>query len=578
MAFRNRPVLDRKHRPRWQDELRTQQLLVAGFALAIAVAVGIFAAAAWSSFYETNLRQSALVGGVPLDRSAVYTRVSIQSAELQAKAFDLQSLAGGMVGDRASQQLQAVQTAAQQVRQSGADSLVTGMVMDRKAAELGISVTPAAVDAELARRMTIQERRQLSLIMVWPDQPKDARPGAKPTDAAWAKAKQQIDDLKAQVDGGADFATLAKDKSDDDSKSKNGSLGWVQADDNVYGEYFTAAAKAQTGDVVGPIRNKEGWYILKLDGVRARKDNTDLRDSLKAASVSDAAYREFVRQEVLRDAFQQYFETKVVTLFEPQRKVSQIVITKDAAGSPGTKVRLRHILVAPLPGKTDQSKATPKQWQAALDKAKELRTEVLKPDADWWQIATQSDDPGSAQRGGSLGWADPGTLTQQFVPEFARAVLALDPGQTSQPVKSDFGYHIIQVVERRTSVQSFAEELVTKLTADPDSFADTAKSFSDDYNTAGTGGSLGWVLHYQLANDADDAIFGLTKPGEISEPVVTQGEYTIYKLDDTADDRYATKSARDKAKNGLDNWLAGLKTDVGYWLDAEFQPTTTAVG
>ena len=46
MSFRNRPVLDRKHRPRWQDELRTQQLIVAGSALAIAVAVGIFAAAA----------------------------------------------------------------------------------------------------------------------------------------------------------------------------------------------------------------------------------------------------------------------------------------------------------------------------------------------------------------------------------------------------------------------------------------------------------------------------------------------------------------------------------------------------
>jgi len=39
MSFRNRPVLDRKHRPRWQDELRTQQLIVASFAIAIAVAI-----------------------------------------------------------------------------------------------------------------------------------------------------------------------------------------------------------------------------------------------------------------------------------------------------------------------------------------------------------------------------------------------------------------------------------------------------------------------------------------------------------------------------------------------------------
>ena len=61
MSFRNRPVLDRKHRPRWQDELRTQQLIVAGFALAIAVAIGIFGAAAWSSYLPDAPAPVALV-------------------------------------------------------------------------------------------------------------------------------------------------------------------------------------------------------------------------------------------------------------------------------------------------------------------------------------------------------------------------------------------------------------------------------------------------------------------------------------------------------------------------------------
>ena len=121
---------------------------------------------------------------------------------------------------------------------------------------------------------------------------------------------------------------------------------------------------------MGPIRNETGWYILKVDAIQPKHANSTLRDMLTTSGVSDADYREFVRQELLRDQFQQYFETKVVTLFEPQRKVSQIVITRDAAGSPGTKIRLRHILVAPIPGATDQSKATPKQWRAALAKAK----------------------------------------------------------------------------------------------------------------------------------------------------------------------------------------------------------------
>jgi hypothetical protein len=142
MAFRNRPVLDRRHRPRWQDELRTQQLLVAGFALAIAVAVGIFAATAWSSFFEANLKQAALVGGVPVDRSAIMTRINIQSAELQAKGVDLSTVTGGMTGDTASQQLQALQTAFGQVQQSGADALVAGLVMTARRPSWGSASRP----------------------------------------------------------------------------------------------------------------------------------------------------------------------------------------------------------------------------------------------------------------------------------------------------------------------------------------------------------------------------------------------------------------------------------------------------
>ena len=105
MAFRNRPVLDRKHRPRWQDELRTQQLLVVGFALAIAVAVGIFAANAWNDFYQANLKQAALVGGTPLQRDAIYDRINILAAELQARYADLSSITDGVHGDAVNQQL-----------------------------------------------------------------------------------------------------------------------------------------------------------------------------------------------------------------------------------------------------------------------------------------------------------------------------------------------------------------------------------------------------------------------------------------------------------------------------------------
>lgn len=61
----------------------------------------------------------------------------------------------------------------------------------------------------------------------------------------------------------------------------------------------------------------------------------------------------------------------------------------------------------------------------------------------------QSEDP-SASRGGDLGWLSPGDT----VPEFERAMNALEPGQTSEPVQSPFGWHLIQVIERRNEDMS----------------------------------------------------------------------------------------------------------------------------
>jgi peptidyl-prolyl cis-trans isomerase SurA len=575
MAFRNRPVLDRKHRPRWQDELRTQQLLVVGFAVAIAVAVGIFGANAWSDFYQTNLKQAALVGTQPVEREAIYDRINIMAGELQASAADLATQTDGMRGDFVQQQLQSLQGAIQQVTDSGADSVVTGITLARKAAELGITVSQDAVDKEYATRTTIPERRELSIIVAAPKKDKNA---TKLTDANWAAAKVRIDELKKQLDAGGDFATLARDKSDDTSKSKDGLLGWIEADDAQYGEYFTAAKDAQVGDIIGPTRNDSGWYLLKVEDITTAHENTTLKNILANANISDDAYRAYVREKVLQNEFESYFDSKVVTLFEPQRKVAQIKVDLDTSAA-GPKVHIRHLLVAPLPGQQDQSKATAAQWQAALDKARALRREAVKPNADWYKLALQSDDPGTKDRGGSLGWADLGTLNTQFVPEFASAVLKLDTGGISQPVKSQFGYHIIQVTDRRTSAQTFATDEAAKLQTDPGSFADEARRISDDRATAKDGGELGWVLHYQLDNQLDTAIFNLDKPGQVTDDIATTSGIYIFKLEAIAEHRYATKSQRDRVKAaGFVRWVQQLKDEVGVWLDAEFlpsNPTTT---
>ena len=66
------------------------------------------------------------------------------------------------------------------------------------------------------------------------------------------------------------------------------------------------------------------------------------------------------------------------------------------------------------------------------------------------EVARLQSEDASAARGGDLGWLSPGDT----VPEFERAMDALKPGQISGAVRSPFGWHIIQVIERRNQDMS----------------------------------------------------------------------------------------------------------------------------
>lgn len=82
---------------------------------------------------------------------------------------------------------------------------------------------------------------------------------------------------------------------------------------------------------------------------------------------------------------------------------------------------------------------------ATRTKAEEVYAEVLKTDRQFSELAQEySDDPGSAAQGGMLGFFGTG----EMVPEFEAAAFALQIGEVSQPVKTQYGYHIIKVTDR----------------------------------------------------------------------------------------------------------------------------------
>jgi parvulin-like peptidyl-prolyl isomerase len=107
----------------------------------------------------------------------------------------------------------------------------------------------------------------------------------------------------------------------------------------------------------------------------------------------------------------------------------------------GERVRARHILVRVAPGASQEDR------DKALGKAKDVLKQ-LKNGADFTELAKKySDDPGSKDRGGDLGYFSHGDM----VPAFEKAAFGLDVGQTSDVVQTDYGYHVIRVEEKKAA-------------------------------------------------------------------------------------------------------------------------------
>jgi parvulin-like peptidyl-prolyl isomerase len=136
-------------------------------------------------------------------------------------------------------------------------------------------------------------------------------------------------------------------------------------------------------------------------------------------------------------------------ILEQQARTDGVTVTPEAVDARYEEdfgqFRSRHILIT----FNKEAADTAVDEANALAKATAIR-DRLRQDPDnqnlWNQIAKDdSQDPGSAESGGELGWVGKG----QFVKPFEDAAKALAIGQISDPVKSDFGYHVIQVEERR---------------------------------------------------------------------------------------------------------------------------------
>ena len=112
-----------------------------------------------------------------------------------------------------------------------------------------------------------------------------------------------------------------------------------------------------------------------------------------------------------------------------------------AANAPVAQTRLRHILI-----RTSEAVSESEARRRLAD----LRNRIVGGGGDFAEMARVHSDDNTAARGGELDWVYPGDT----VPDFERAYQELKVGEVSQPVRTPFGYHLIQVLERRSADMS----------------------------------------------------------------------------------------------------------------------------
>jgi parvulin-like peptidyl-prolyl isomerase len=450
-------------------------------------------------------------------------------------------------------------------------NLIDAELQSEIATQMGIVVTPADIDARLALEATTQEVRHISVMEFAPIL---ATTETTATAAEIAEAKHKADFALAQLKSGVAWETVAKGTKGAGANNA-GDEGFTEKDNSGLDPALNNALFSMTANgITDIIKGDDGTFrIGRLSGTIPQSIDANYQTSITSAGVSMDLYRKAVKADLIRKALQDKILADATTKPSEQRHVSEITLEQAVDQQTGApiltdQVDSNHILYAPG---TDISASPPPStdpaWEVAHQRALATYYALLKDPTQFAAIAKRdSADTGSAADGGNLGYVSQTDLVKPFADAIFKPGLVKN--QILPPVLSQYGWHVIQFVDRRapaiTRMQGFTLELA-KPGTDFAAFAKANSSAAD----ASKGGDMGWIAPYQLDPTLQTAIEKLAVGG-VSDVVTSGTTLYIFKVTDIQTRLPDATQITALKTSAYPNWYAGEKAKANIDTDPAY--------
>ena len=455
MTFRAKPVVKRAHRPAWEAQDRRNFYLNVGFGLIVLLALLILGIAVGLSYYNDHLASVGSVNGQSISKDELRDRAKIESWRLDESERRVRTavLAGHLTEAQGSSAESTITDQKNNVASIALERIIDTKLQASLAAQEGVSAAPADVDAKLQDEATTPETRHVWMIEVAPVTDAGA---VEPTATQKADAKAKAEAALKDIQGGKAWEDVAKTVSTDTATAPQaGDLGWLAADDSQTDEAFlTAVFAAPANTPTAVVEGADGIFRI---GRVTEIVPTAVDDAYQAKIQNDKIDLAQYRAVLAGDVIHEKLSAKIVadvTGPGPQRQVSEIYIKAPQTPPPADAIKVRHILYSPNgdpSGAANVAADRPRLGGGAPEGASR-RTSASRPTRSCSTRsraprATRRQAKGPAGTGGKLPYFD---STSRSIPSSSRrsSPRASSPATSSPPVKSAFGWHVIQVMNK----------------------------------------------------------------------------------------------------------------------------------